>query len=413
MLPLLLVVALALTPSRAADSTVDAAGMSQLRLATIDSVMLRAVANGGFPGGSVAVGRRGTVVWLRGYGGLDWPAASAAVDPGTTLYDLASLTKVVATATGVMLLVDDGRLHLDDPVRRYLPAFRGGGKDQVTIRMLLEHRSGLPAGRELWRGAPTPAAARSRVLATPLEAPPDEHELYADVGADVLGFVVEAASGERLDALLRRRVWQPLGMRHTMFRPPHPFRAQAAPTETSPPRGYPLRGEVHDENAYALGGVAGHAGLFSTAADLAIFAQMMLDGGVYEGRRIISDSTVRLFTARAAGWRALGWETCPGGGSCGQHMSERAYGHTGYTGTSLWIDPDRALYVIVLTNWVHGGCGRGSATSAVLADARADVADIATLAIMDGPDGPLPLPSRWRAELAVDWPGPYCRVAAR
>src|SRR4029077_3063398 len=139
----------------------------------------------------------------------------------------------------------------------------------------------------------------------------------------------------------QERVWTPLGMNDTFFRPADSLRSRIAPTEIAPPRGYPLKGEVHDENAYALGGVAGHAGLFSTANDLAIFAQMMLNGGTYNGTRIVSDSTVALFTKRAAGTRALGWETGGGSGSCGSSLGADAYGHTGFTGTSLWIDPNR------------------------------------------------------------------------
>ena len=139
------------------------------------------------------------------------------------------------------------------------------------------------------------------------------------------------------------------------FRPDASLRGRIAPTELTPPRGYPLRGEVHDENAYALGGVAGHAGLFSTASDLAVFAQMLLNGGSYNGTRIVADSTVKLFTRRAAGTRALGWDTCGGHGSCGKYLGDNAYGHTGFTGTSLWIDPTRGLYFVLLTNRVLGG----------------------------------------------------------
>src|SRR5205085_6337637 len=162
------------------------------------------------------------------------------------------------------------------------------------------------------------------------------------------GFVVEAVAGERMDTFLERNVFKPIGMNDTFFTPADSLRPRIAPTEVAPPRGYPLRGEVHDENAYALGGVAGHAGLFSTAADLAIFAQMMLDGGVYNGTRVVSDTTIGLFTRRAAGTRALGWDTCGGSGSCGQYLGANAYGHTGFTGTSLWVDPERDMFVVLL-----------------------------------------------------------------
>ena len=232
---------------------------------------------------------------------MSWDKSSSAVSADNTIYDLASLTKVVGTTTALMVLYDEGKIRLDDPVSQYIPQFSGGDKDRVTLRMLLEHRSGLPAGRDLWRIAHTPDEARAAVIATPLGCEPGRCYEYSDLGADMLGFVVEAASGEPLDQFLAgARVRTPLGMNDTFFRPADSLRARIAPTEIAPPRGYPLRGEVHDENAYALGGVAGHAGLFSTAADLSVFAQMMLNGGEYGGTRIIADSTVALFSKRAA-----------------------------------------------------------------------------------------------------------------
>jgi CubicO group peptidase (beta-lactamase class C family) len=387
---------------RLAPVAPDSVGMSAERLAAIDRVARAGVAAGGYAGMAVVVGRHGGLVWRRGYGSLDWGADSPPVDPTLTMYDLASLTKVVATTAAVMVLYDDGRLRLDDPVAKYLPAYRAGAKRRVTIRMLLEHRSGLPAGRALWREAHGPRAARRLVLSTPLAYPPGTTQLYSDLGADVLGFVVEAIAHERLDEFVARRIFRPLGMRSTRFRPPRAMRWRIAPTEMSPPRGHPLRGEVHDEDAWALGGVAGHAGLFSTASDLAIFAQMMLNGGRYAGKRIVRASTVALFTRRSAGWRALGWETCAGGASCGQHMSERAYGHTGYTGTSLWIDPDHDLFVIVLTNRVHERPDGRMPPNAVLADVRADVADIAELSVSDTPTE-LAMPATLRADRAIGW----------
>lgn len=380
----------------------DSVGMSAARLGAIDRVARAGVDAGGYPGLAVVVGRRGGLVWRRGYGTLDWGGETAPVDPSRTMYDLASLTKVVATTAAVMVLYDDGRLRLDDPVAKFLPAYREGAKRRVTIRMLLEHRGGLPAGRELWRLSRGPRAARRLVLETPLAYPPGTAQLYSDLGADVLGFVVEAIAHEPLDRFVERRIFRPLGMRSTRFRPPRSMRRRIAPTETSPPRGHPLRGEVHDEDAWALGGVAGHAGLFATATDLAVFAQMMLDGGRYAGRRIVRDSTVALFTRRSAGWRALGWETCAGGASCGQHMSERAYGHTGFTGTSLWIDPDHDLFVIVLSNRVHERADGRMPPNAVLADVRADVADIAELSVTDDPIE-LAMPATLRADRAIGW----------
>jgi CubicO group peptidase (beta-lactamase class C family) len=190
-------------------------------------------------------------------------------------------------------------------------------------------------------------------------------------------------------------------MTDTYFRPPTSVRWRTAPTEVTPPRGYPLRGEVHDENAYALGGIAGHAGLFSTAADLSIFAQTMLNGGEYGGVRVIADSTVKLFTRREAGTRALGWDTCNNRGSCGSLMGAAAYGHTGFTGTSLWLDPDRDLFVILLTNRVHAA--RAQRPAKVIADVRADLADAAELAVVDAPNGPRAMPAEFRVDEQNGW----------
>ncbi|WP_353269164.1 serine hydrolase [Gemmatimonas sp.] len=380
-----------------------AVGMSAERLGTIDRVVQRGVEAGGYPGASVVVGRKGYAVWSRGFGTLDWTRKTR-VSATESIYDLASLTKVVATTTALMVLYDRGDLELDAKVSRYLPTFAGGLRDQVTVRHLLTHRAGLSAGRELWRIAQTPAEARDAVLASPINCTPGACYEYSDLGADLMGFIAEAVSGQTLEALLQKSVFQKLGMNDTRYRVSDLDVMRTAPTEIAPPRGYPLRGEVHDENAYALGGIAGHAGLFSTASDLSVFAQMLLDGGVYNGVRVIADSTVQLFTRRAAGHRALGWDTCAGGAGCGQFMSERAFGHTGFTGTSLWIDPDRQMFVILLTNRVHAA--RARRPSKVIADVRNDLADAAVLAVMDDPDGVRAMPASFRADLAQDWNRP-------
>src|SRR5688572_15355437 len=293
-------------------------GMDGDRLVLIDRAVKQGVAAGGFPGAAVVVGRSGAIVWEKGYGSADWGFGKPAVDARSTMYDIASITKVVATTAAAMVLYDRGKLKLDAPVGRYLPEFRRGDKARVTVRDLLTHRSGLPAGRSL-RSAHTARQARKLVLETPLDAPPGVRTEYSDVGADVLGFVVEAVARERLDQFVSRTVYKRLGLRNTVFTPSRDRRARIAPTENHPPRGYPLRGEVHDESAYALGGVAGHAGLFATASDLAVFAQMMLNGGTYKGVRIVSDTTVALFTRRTAGSRALGWDTADGDGGAGRY----------------------------------------------------------------------------------------------
>jgi CubicO group peptidase (beta-lactamase class C family) len=377
----------------------DAVGMSASRLEAIDRVVQRGISAGGYPGASVVVGRKGAAVWQRGFGKLSWTAVSPLVDADRTIYDVASLSKVVGTTTAIMILFDEKKVDLDAPVLRYLPAFSGGMKDKVTVRDLLTHRSGLPAGRDLWRRAHNPQEAREMVLETPLEYAPGTAFVYSDLGADVLGMIAEAVTGEPLDQYLTRRVFAPLGMHDTWYRPPDSVRYRVAPTEVTPPRGYPLQGEVHDENAYALGGVAGHAGLFSTAADLSIFAQMMLNGGTYDGVNIISDSTVSLFTRRTAGHRALGWDTADGDAGSGQYLTERAYGHTGFTGTSMWIDPDREMFVVLLTNRVHAA--RAAHPGKVIADVRADLSDAAVLAVVDG--GILDMPDKFRADREIGW----------
>ena len=381
-----------------------AVGMSAERLRSIDRVIQRGLKAGGYPGAAVVVGRRGAAVWEKGFGKLDWVDTDHTVNPDSTLYDIASLTKVVGTTTAMMILYDEGKLSLEDPVVKYLPAFTGGWRDSVTLRHLLTHRSGLPAGRDIWRVAMGPQHAKQVVLESQLVCKPGDCYIYSDLGADLLGMTVEAVSGQTLDVFLQERVFTPLNMISTMFRPADSLRARIAPTEVTPPRGYPLRGEVHDENAYALGGVAGHAGLFSTANDLATFAQMMLNHGELNGIRIVSDSAVTLFTHRAAGSRALGWDTCDGNGGCGSYLSANAYGHTGFTGTSMWIDPDRELFVILLTNRVHAARAKRPAT--VISDVRADLADAAALAVVESPYGVLAMPAAFRADRAVGWNKP-------
>ena len=411
---MLRVILTALTVTRAGDGlpikSPTEVGMSSSRLSAIERVIERGIKAGGYPGASVVVGRKGAAVFEKGFGKLSWSESSTAVDAQRTIYDVASLTKVVGTTTAIMILFDEKKIGLDDPVVNYIPTFGGGDKDKVTIRQLLTHTSALPAGRDIWRIAQTPLEARALVLSTPLEGRPGAQYIYSDLGADVLGLIVEVVAGEPLDKFLTRRVFEPLGMNETMFRPADSLRSRIAPTEVTPPRGYPLRGEVHDENAYALGGVAGHAGLFSTAADLSVFAQMMLNGGEYNGVQIISKPTVELFTSRAFGHRALGWDTAEGDYGSGRFLGPTAYGHTGFTGTSMWIDPEREMFVILLTNRVHAA--RALRPAKVISDVRADLSDAAVLSVLDGPK----LASgsrRFRADREVGWNPPPPRASRR
>lgn len=380
--------------------------MSPERLDNISRVVHRGIAAGGFPGAAVIVGRRGAVVYEQGFGALTWGTGASKVSADETIYDLASLTKVVGTTTAAMVLFDEGKLDLDAPVSKYVPDFIGGNREKATVRMLLAHRAGLPAGRELWRKAKNnPSLAREMVVTTKLAYTPGTGMIYSDLGADILGWVVESASGQKLDQFVAERVFGPLGMVNTGFIPADSLRYRIAPTETNPPRGYPLRGEVHDENAFALGKVAGHAGLFSTAGDLAIFAQMLLNKGQYNGTRIVADSTVKLFTQEVGRSRALGWEIGNGEHGAGDYFDEHAFGHTGYTGTSLWIDPDRDMFVVLLTNRVHAA--RARRPSYVIADVRADIADIAALSVLDEGLSIAEMPNQFRADKGENWNRPF------
>ena len=314
-----------------------------------------AVAAGAAPGAVLGVSVAGQrYVYASGRLSRD---QAAQAEP-TTVYDLASLTKVVGLTTAVMLAVDDRKLELDAPVQRYLPAFEGEGKERVTIRLLLAHGSGLPAWRPLFQEAGTREEAFVLADTTALSSPPGTVDVYSDLGMIVLTQVVEAVYHERLDSLLARRIFQPLGMTSVGFLPTAEP-ARIAPTELDPWRGRLLRGEAHDENAARLDGVSGHAGLFGSAPDLLTFAEWMM--GLWAGtacRRIPPalpcGPTIQTFTRRQnlipGSHRALGWDTPSPGSSAGSLLSATSFGHTGFTGTSLWIDPERRLAIVLLSN---------------------------------------------------------------
>jgi CubicO group peptidase (beta-lactamase class C family) len=336
-------------------------------------------------------------VRLRGYGQLA-PDGSPVTD--SSIYDLASLTKVIATTSAVMLLVDRGRLDLDARVASYLPEWRGNdARATVTLRNLLLHNSGLPAFAAFYRTARGREQFRAALATQQLATEPGSRTVYSDLGFILLGLIVEQVAGEPLDELLARELFRPLGLRETAYNPllaprpgtaappgrPWPL-ARIAPTEQDTFfRHQRVHGVVHDENAYALGGVSGHAGLFSSARDLAVIAQLLLDRGQYAGRRYLADSTVAGFSHRqsATSSRALGWDTPSPGSSAGDLFSSRSFGHTGFTGTSVWIDPERAVFVVLLTNRVYAG--RENQQHAAL---RRAVADAVQRAIRDQPLAP-------------------------
>jgi CubicO group peptidase (beta-lactamase class C family) len=325
-------------------------------LAAVRGVMDRAVADSAFPGGFAVVGDAAGTVVTYGAGRIDWPADSP-VPNARTLWDLASLTKVVGTTSAMLKLVADGKVDPDAPVQRYLPDWKGPNKERVLVRHLLSHSSSLPSWRPLYKEATSPESALALVLATQLDTVPvGTRYLYSDLNAILLGEIVHRVSGMKLDDFLARRVFGPLGMRDTRYLPPATEMARIAPTEFDPWRQRKIRGEVHDENAYALGGVSGHAGLFSTAGDLSRLAMAYLNDGIFDDERVFDPATIERFTRvvdSTVSRRALGWETPTGGNSAGHYLSRRAFGHTGFTGTSIWIDPERNVYVILLTNRVN------------------------------------------------------------
>jgi CubicO group peptidase (beta-lactamase class C family) len=337
-------------------------------LEAVDAIVEAGVSAGAFPGAVLAVGLRGSLAHLRAFGRLsyDADAATVAVD---TLYDLASLTKVVVTTTLSMILFDEGRLDLDARVHDWFPSFSGAAKERVTVRHLLTHSGGLLWWAPLYKELAGKQAYLDRIVAMDLDYEPGTKSVYSDLGIILLGEILERVGGAPFEELACRRVLEPLEMRDARYRPPVALLPRIAPTENDPWRGRVVRGEVHDENALALGGVAPHAGLFATATDLSHVCAMLLDGGAFAGRRVVSRATLELFTERAgvpASSRALGWDTPsderversstpgqPGFSSAGSLFSVRSFGHTGFTGTSMWMDPERHLSVVLLTNRVH------------------------------------------------------------
>ncbi|HEY6444666.1 MAG TPA: glycoside hydrolase family 3 N-terminal domain-containing protein, partial [Candidatus Acidoferrales bacterium] len=323
----------------------------------------RAVDDGAFPGAVLAVGWKGQLS-VHPFGRLACGSKTRKV-ADDSIYDVASLTKPIVTTTGAMMLVQQQRLHLDLPVTNYIPDFALAAKSdpdpawraRVTVRMLLLHNSGLPAHRDFYQEAKGYAAVLSRVLAEPLLREPGTQIEYSDLGFILLGEIVTRLTGESLDAFAAREIFRPLGMDRSMFNPPQRLRPEIAPTEMdSAYRRRLICGEVHDENAWAMGGIAGHAGLFSTARDVAIFAQMILNGGIYAHRRLLARAVIEQFTskvviAKSAG--ATGWDVPSESSSSGRYFSSKSFGHIGFTGTTLWIDPEKDLFVILLTNRVN------------------------------------------------------------
>ncbi|HVW03678.1 MAG TPA: exo-beta-N-acetylmuramidase NamZ domain-containing protein [Vicinamibacterales bacterium] len=390
-------IVIAQSPATPPSSAVARAGFDAARLATVDRLVADAIGAHQLPGAVLVVGRGDTIVWRKAYGRR---AVTPASEPMTldTIFDLASLTKVLATAPAVMQLVEQGRLRLSDPVVTYIPEFGAHGKERITILDLLTHMSGLPPDLDLtttWSGHGE--AIRRAADETP-QAPRGQRFIYSDVNFLLLADIVARVSGEAFETYVARHILTPLGMRDTMFLPPASLRARIAPTTAAI-----ARGVVHDPTARRMGGVAGQAGLFGTADDLARFCRMMLHGGALGPARVLSPLAVSRMTSPATpvdepNVRGLGWDLDSSySANRGDLFPLGSYGHTGFTGGSIWIDPATRVFVVLLSNRVHPD-GGGNVTPL-----RAKVATVVASAVTD-------LPARTTANLA--WPRPAPPAAA-
>jgi CubicO group peptidase (beta-lactamase class C family) len=338
-------------PVPAADKPLPAAvaAINPLVYAQLDSIMATAIHDSITPGGVIVVARHGKLVLLRPYG-TTWFDSTAHAVTDSTIYDMASLTKVVATTTAAMILEEDSLLDIDRTVASYLPEFNAPDKAAMTVRMLLLHRSGMhQSGLGSSHGLQQYIDSINKL---PLKWAPGTHTEYSDWSMVVMQAVVERIAGKTLDQFTRERVFEPLGMHDTGFNPGDALKQRAAPTTA---RRAVVQGSVMDPIAFALDGVSGNAGLFSSGRDLAVFVQMLLNGGEHNGARILHPATIARWTARqnADASRALGWDTPADSASSGRFMSPWSFGHTGFTGTSIWADPNADMFVVLLTNYTH------------------------------------------------------------
>src|SRR5438067_12746639 len=372
-------------------------GFSAERLARMDAVIQASIEKKELPGAVVLVGRHGKVVWRKAYGARALEPQREAMTTDT-IFDLASLTKVVATTTSIMMLVENGKIRLGDSVTQFIPEMKGEGRDAITIEQLLTHMTGFAPDfdlRDRWTGYDE---AIKRLYREPLRSQPGTRFVYSDINYIALGEVVHRVSGLMLDEFAKRNIFAPLGMRDTGFRPDTKLKSRIAPTEkrrgqmnylgdtgadAGPEAEQWLRGQVHDPTSFRMGGVAGHAGLFSTAGDLAIFCQMLLNGGVFNGVRILGPMTIAMMTrphvvAENGSARGLGWDIATSfSANKGDLFPLGSFGHTGFTGTSIWIDPASDTFVIFLSNRVHPD-GKGD-----VGPLRGRVASIVASSIMD------------------------------
>jgi CubicO group peptidase (beta-lactamase class C family) len=379
-----------------AQSPAEAIGLNPAHLQLIDAAVAAAIQRGEIPGAVVLVARNGRIGYFRAFGNRSVRPVQEPMTLGT-MFDMASLTKVMATAPSIMLLVERGEIRLGDKVKRYLPKFTGGNKDDITVKQLMTHYSGLSPDFDLskhWNGHDE---AMEQLWKEKTVAEPGKEFSYSDLNFIALGEIVREVTGKGLDVFARENIYQPLEMAETMFSPPSSYRGRIAPTE---PRantlqylkglGTPeqaqeiLRGEVHDPTAWRMGGVAGHAGLFSTASDTAVFLQWLLDEGVSRGKRLMAPMTVRAMTspqnpAGSTSIRGLGWDIDSSYSAPRGDLFRGGYGHTGFSGTSAWVEPATKTLMVILTNRVHPE-GKGDATHL-----RGAVANIVAAAIREVP----------------------------
>jgi uncharacterized protein YbbC (DUF1343 family)/CubicO group peptidase (beta-lactamase class C family) len=365
-------------------------GLDQVRLGRIGELVAEAIKARSLPGAVVLVGRDDRVLYLKAFGNR---ALEPKIEPMTTdtIFDMASVTKVVATTTSVMILVEEGRVRLSDRVASFIPGFERYGKSDITVRHLLTHLSGLRPDLDMTLEFSGSKVAIERASEEVPIAAPGERFVYSDINFFLLGEIVSRVSGMGLDRFAKTRIFEPLGMRDTMFNPPGALGPRVAPTERCTLLGWPcdgpgaavLRGVVHDPTARRMGGVAGHAGLFSTAGDLSLFCRMILNGGRLTGRQVLSPLGVAKMTTAgtppgSAAVRGLGWDLdTTYSSNRGELMPIGSFGHTGFTGTSIWIDPLTRTYVVFLSNRVHPD-GKGDVTPL-----RAKVATVVASAIID------------------------------
>jgi CubicO group peptidase (beta-lactamase class C family) len=371
----------------------EAVGLLSLQLKHLDEAVNAAIQAGEIPGAVVLVARHGRSAYLKAFGKR---ALIPAAEPMTTdtIFDVASLTKVMATTPAIMLLLERGLIRLDDKVKRYLPKFAGGGKDGITVRQLLTHYSGLPPDFDLARPWSGHDAAMEELWRVPVQSEPGKEFVYSDINFIALGELVRAVSGRTLDDFAREEIYVPLGMNETTFNPPAEWRPRIAPTEfrsraSEPARaqeagdeGDMLRGAVHDPTAQRMAGVAGHAGLFSSVHDVAIYGQTLLNRGSYQGKRLLSPQSVLAMTSpqsprTSLQVRGLGWDLDSVYSAPRGDLFAGGYGHTGFTGTSIWIHPGSDSIIVLLTNRVHPD-GKGDVTRL-----RTVIANIVAASISD------------------------------